>query len=270
MFNLKTPIILGILNVTPDSFSDGGKFLSLDFAIKRAEEMISQGANLIDVGGESTRPGGKSISAEEELQRVLPVVKKLHEMHIKISLDSRHPEVVSACLPFIDWINDVSGLSNSEMRRLVAESKKPIIIMHSTDLPVIPDKVPDYKDIITDLKRFFHVRIKSALEAGVNQDQIILDPGIGFGKNLQHNLTVISRISELSKLGYPICLGTSRKSFISKIDGSDAQNRLGGSLASVLFALEKGVKIFRVHDVQETVQAIRVWEEITLAKRKIS
>lgn len=280
---MKKPFtILGILNLTPDSFSDGGKFIHPTKALKQAEKMKEEGADLIDVGGESTRPGGKPVSVKEELKRVLPIVKKLKEKKFKISLDSRKPEVVEACLPYIDWINDVSGLSDPKMRELAAKSKKKVILMHSRELPVDPKKIWRTKDVVADLKKFFQERVKLCEKSGIKKSNIILDPGIGFGKNLNQNLQILGRLKELEKIS-PVCLGASRKSFIGKLDPpsprlrragpssanlrvdsfSIAHERLGGSLAAVLSGFEQGVSIFRVHDVRETVQALKTMYAIS-------
>jgi len=251
------PTILGILNLTPDSFSDGGRFGTPQQALQRALAMRDAGADMIDVGGESTRPGAKAVSPTEELRRVLPVIKKLKEKKIRISLDSRHVAVVSACLPYIDWINDVSGMSDPAMREIAAKSRKPIIIMHATELPVDPTKTPRYKNVVADLANFFKKRIKECEASGMQKKKIMIDPGIGFGKNLTHNLQLLANVDKLEKIA-PVCLGASRKSFIGKIDGTEADERLGGSLAAVLAGYQQGVQIFRVHDVAETAQALKV------------
>jgi dihydropteroate synthase len=253
--------LLGILNLTPDSFSDGGKFATTAKALKQASLMREAGVDLIDVGGESTRPGGISISAAEELKRVLSVVKKLKAKGFQISLDSRKPEVVEKCLPYIDWINDVSGLENIEMRKLVAASKKKVILMHALDLPVNPSHTMKTKNVVGDLKKFFQQRIRECEKSGIKKSQIVIDVGIGFGKTLQQNLELIARIGEFEKLA-PVCLAASCKSFIGKIDGSKVGERLGGSIAAVLAGYSSGVRIFRIHDVAETKQALEIWEAI--------
>ncbi|MFA5352183.1 MAG: dihydropteroate synthase [Candidatus Gracilibacteria bacterium] len=254
-------ILLGILNLTPDSFSDGGKFDTTAKALKQAALMREAGADILDIGGESTRPGGVSVSVSEELKRVFPVVKKLRAKGFKISLDSRKPEVAEKCLPYIDWINDVSGLENIEMRKLVASSKKKVILMHALDLPVNPSNVMETKNVVGDLKKFFQQRIRECEKSGIKKSQIIIDVGIGFGKTLQQNLELIARIGEFEKIA-PVCLGASRKSFIGKLDNSAVKNRLGGSIAAVLAGYSSGVRIFRIHDVAETKQALEVWRKI--------
>ena len=235
--------------------------------------MVREGADLIDVGGESTRPGGRAVSVKDELRRVLPIVKKLKAKGFKISLDSRKPEVVSACLPYIDWINDVSGMGDEGMRKLAAQSKKKIILMHSRELPVNPQKVWRVKDPVGELKKFFQERMKLCEKDGIKKANIILDPGIGFGKNLKQNLQILAGLDELVKVG-SVCLGASRKSFIGKLDPPSPRlrrtrwlkvdQRLGGSLAAALVGFERGVRIFRVHDVGETVQALRVADAIKM------
>jgi len=257
----KRPVILGILNVTPDSFSDGGQFQTDKQAIQHALAMHAAGADIIDIGGESTRPGGSPVTPGEEIRRVLPIVRSLKKKGLRLSLDSRRPEVVTACLPFIDWINDVSGMSDPAMRALAAKSRKPVILMHATELPVDPTKIPRYKNVVADLAVFFKKRIKECEAAGIQKKKIMIDPGIGFGKNLKHNLQLIAHLKKLETIA-PVCLGASRKSFIGQMDGSEADARLGGSLAAVLAGWQQGVRVFRVHDVAETAQALKVAAKI--------
>ena len=215
-------------------------------------------ADLIDVGGESTRPGARAIAAGEEVRRVLPIVKKLHARGFRLSLDSRRAAVVEACLPFVEWLNDVSGLADPALRKLVAVSGKKVIVMHARELPVDPKKVWRTRNPVGDIKKFFVQRVRECERDGIAARQIILDPGIGFGKNLSQNLAILAQLQEIVDLGFPVCLGASRKSFIGQIDGSDVSDRLGGSLAAAVLGLQKGVRVFRVHDVGETRQALRV------------
>lgn len=257
--------ILGILNLTPDSFSDGGKFVTPAVALRHATEMRAAGADLIDIGGESTRPGARALPAgrqaiavTEEIRRVLSIVKKLHAQGFRLSLDSRRSAVVEACLPFVEWLNDVSGLVDPALRKLAAASGKKVILMHSRELPVDPQKVWRTSNPIADLKKFFVQRVRECERDGIAPRQIMLDPGIGFGKNLQQNLAILVQLREIVDLGFPVCLGASRKSFIGKIDGSDASDRLGGSLAAAVLGFRNGARVFRVHDVGETRQALQV------------
>ncbi len=259
---LKIPTILGILNLTPDSFSDGGEFFRPMAAIKQAMKMCVAGADLIDVGGESTRPGARPVSPQVELKRILPVLKKLKSKKIRVSLDSHQSKVILECLPYIDWLNDVTGLENPAIQKLAAQSKKPVILMHSTEIPVNPRKILKYKNVVLDLKKFFQKRIQVARKAGVLKEKIILDPGIGFGKSLTDNLKLLTSLKTFVQMGYPVCLGASRKSFIGQIDGSKAYERLGGSLAVAISGYQQGVQIYRVHDIAETVQALRIASKI--------
>lgn len=264
----RSPIIFGILNVTPDSFSDGGQFVDAWRAVCHAQQLQKEGADVIDVGGESTRPGAKIIDVKTELARVLPVVKALKKRNISVSLDSRHAAVIETCLPYIAWVNDVEGLRDPAIRRLVARGKKRAIVMHARDVPVQPEKVYKYKNVVTDLVGFFETRIAECHAAGIPNSRLILDPGIGFGKSLADNLKLVANLDAFAALGCEVMLAASRKSFIGKLDNSAVGNRLGGSLAAVLAGYEMGVRMFRVHDVAATRQALTITEVIRKAHTK--
>lgn len=256
------PLIMGVLNVTPDSFSDGGRSFNIDDAVQNAQEMIESGANIIDVGGESTRPGATPVSVEEEISRVIPVIEKLQPCSVPISIDTYKAEVAGQALNAgADIINDVMGLVSEEMISVAAKHKCPVIIMHMQNSPSNMQDNPVYDNVIEDVKSFFEQRIDKVKKAGV--DKIILDPGIGFGKTLQHNLEILGSIREFKELGYPILIGTSRKSFIEKVTGASVENRLPGSLASALKAVSCGADIVRVHDIAETKQALDIWQAIS-------
>ena len=264
------PKIMGILNVTPDSFSDGGNFTSQKSAIAQAESMIDAGADIIDIGGESTRPGAETVSIEKELGRVLPVIKKLKTLikkkkaAVQISVDTRKADVAREAIGAgADIWNDVSALTFDDHSVDVAvELDCPLILMHALGPPKTMQDDPRYEDVIGEIKLWLATRIAVAIAAGVDPKNITIDPGIGFGKRLEDNLEILRSLSSFRDLECPILMGASRKSFIGKIDGSDAGNRLGGSIASAIWSSSQGADIIRVHDVGETVQALKVWSAI--------
>ena len=245
--------IVGILNVTPDSFSDGGKFLAVKNAIRHAKKMVADGADIIDIGGESTRPKSKPITAEEEMVRVRPVIERLvQEVSVPLSIDTRNAEVAEECLRLgVHMINDVTGLANREMRKIAAEYKVPVVIMHMLGTPETMQENPVYDDVVKDIDTFFEERIAQACAAGVERANIILDPGIGFGKTTRHNLQILSRLQEFSHFGLPLMVGPSRKGFIENITGLPIGERLPGTLMAVALAIVNGASFIRVHDVKE-------------------
>nr|WP_243117012.1 dihydropteroate synthase [Natranaerovirga hydrolytica] len=250
---------MGILNVTPDSFSDGGQYDEVNKALDHAHIMIKEGADILDIGGESTRPGAEEVDAKTELKRVLPVVEKLvQEVSVPISVDTYKAEVAKAVLEAgAHIINDVWGLQREpEIAKVVAQYKVPVVIMHN-------QKGTHYeKDIIESIKEFLSKSINIALEAGVKKENIILDPGVGFGKNFEQNKEVMSRLGELNTLGYPILLGTSRKSMIGKILDVEANERVEGTVATTVMGIVQGVDIVRVHDIKENLRAAKVTDAI--------
>ena len=260
--NFLQPSIMGILNLTPDSFSDGGKFNNHKKAKKRILNMIKEGANIIDIGGESTRPGSKTVLPNVEWRRIRNVVKTFKKKHFKIclSIDTRKSDVMLKALKYrADLINDVSGF-NYENQSLPKLKKYNVakVLHHMQGTPNTMQKKPKYKNVLLDIYDFFEKSIQK-----ISNKKIVLDPGIGFGKNLKHNLTLISNISLFHSLGFPIMIGTSRKRFISQISGdNDSKERLGGTVASVLFLLSQGVQVFRVHNVNEVKQGILVFKKI--------
>ncbi len=251
--------IMGILNVTPDSFSDGGKFNELDMAVAHAKEMIEEGADIIDIGAESTRPGSKEVSAEEELERLLPIIEKLVvEVKAPISVDTYKASVADRCLESgAHMINDVWGLQRDrDMAAVIAKHNVPVTIMHN-------QIGTEYKtDIMEEICRFLRNSINLALEAGIKPENIILDPGIGFGKTSGQNMEVMDRLDELNYLGYPVLLGTSRKSMIGKILDLPPEERVEGTVATSVMGAIKGVDIVRVHDVVENYRALKVTDAI--------
>ncbi|HHI89185.1 MAG TPA: dihydropteroate synthase [Hellea balneolensis] len=258
------PQLMGILNVTPDSFSDGGENVALDTALARAEALVREGANIIDIGGESTRPGARPVSLQEEMDRVLPVIEALAGCEAELSVDTRKPEVARTAVKAGAHIwNDVTALGYDESSPgLAAELGCKVVLMHMQGQPETMQDEPEYDDVVGDIRSYLEGRIEVALKAGVAKHNIIVDPGIGFGKRLKDNLDVLARLDAFHSLGCPILLGTSRKSFIGRIDGSDVKERLGGSIASALWGASLGASIIRVHDVKQTVQALKVWQAI--------
>jgi dihydropteroate synthase len=253
------PKLMGVVNVTPDSFSDGGLFLDAEAAVAHGRELAEQGAEILDVGGESTRPGAVEVSADEERARVEPVVAGLAEA-ATVSIDTSKAAVAEASLDAgASIVNDVTALRRDpEIGALCAERGAGLILMHMQGDPRTMQQNPTYDDVVNDVKAFLAERMEVAIGAGVAEERIWLDPGIGFGKDLDHNLELLHRLGELRELGRPLVVGTSRKSFIGKIDGSPVDERLGGTIASSVLAAAEGADVLRLHDVAETAQAVTV------------
>ena len=264
-FNFQNiPNILGVLNLTPDSFSDGGKFNTKKKAVQHAFRLFNSGANLIDIGGESTRPGSKKIKEVQEWNRIKSILK-LVTKKIPISLDTRKSKIMIKGINLgVKVINDVSGLNfDSKTIDVLKKSKIPFVIQHSKGDPEYMQKKPNYKNELLDIYDFFEKKIKFLRSEGIKHNNIILDPGIGFGKNLKHNMTLIHNISIFHSLGFPILVGNSRKSFIKKLSGkNDSKLRIGGTMASSIYLMMQGVQILRIHDVNEIMQAIKVFKKI--------
>ena len=257
------PVIMGILNVTPDSFSDGGDFFAANAAVARAEKMLDEGARIIDVGGESTRPGSDPVSPEEELRRVIPVVRGILESRPEaiVSIDTYRASTAEAALDAGALIvNDVTALrSDPRMTDLVADRGCRIVLMHMLGEPKSMQQNPHYEDVVREVRDFLADRAERAAAAGVAEKNVILDPGIGFGKTLQHNLELLNNLDVFVQLGYPVLVGASRKSFLGKITGSDdAKGRLFGTVATNVMAYERGARFFRVHDVLANREALEV------------
>ena len=251
--------IMGILNVTPDSFSDGGSYTDVDVAVEHAKEMIKEGADIIDVGGESTRPGHKFVSSEEEIKRIVPVIKNLKkEVHIPLSIDTYKADVAEEALKLgVDMVNDVWGLTyDGNMADVIGKYNASVCIMHNQE------NTEYDKDIIESIKEFLQNSIDKALNAGEKKENIVLDPGIGFGKTFEQNLEVLKRLNELQDLGYPILLGTSRKSVLGNIVGGEPKERVEATVATTVSGIRDGVDIVRVHDVKENIQAAKVADKL--------
>ncbi len=256
MLDFSKPKVMGILNVTPDSFSDGGRFQRVEAAVARAHEMIAEGADLIDVGAESTRPGSDPVSAKEELRRLEPVLKQLiDKVSVPLSVDTYKPEVAKACLEMgAEVLNDVTGLRNPELLALAADYKVPVVCMHMLGEPKTMQANPVYKDVVKDISAYFADRLQAARAAGIKQ--VILDPGIGFGKTAHHNLQLIQRLREFKTLGCPLLVGPSRKAFIGQVLNLPVEERLEGTLAAVALSIWNGADCVRVHDVKEARRVV--------------
>lgn len=255
-------LIMGILNVTPDSFSDGGKFLDANAAIAQAKQMVHDGADIIDIGGESSRPGSEPVSEQEELRRVLPVIRALAPaINVPISIDTYKPAVAQQTLEAgACMINDITGLRDGAMIAVAAKHHVPVVLMHIQGRPKTMQEHPVYDDVIADIKRFFVERIAAAEQAGISD--IILDPGIGFGKTTEHNLQILHRLDEFQELGRPLLIGPSRKSFIGNLTGLPVEERLEGTIAAAVIAAYNGANIVRVHDVKACKRALLVADAI--------
>ncbi len=263
-------LVMGVLNVTPDSFSDGGRFSDPASAVTRAGEMVREGADMIDVGGESTRPGSVPVAEAEELRRVIPVIETLAgRVKVPISIDTMKAGVARTALRAgASIVNDVgANREDDAMWRVVAETGAGYVAVHMRGEPATMHLNPVYKDVTREVELFFAGRLKRLNETGVGADQVVLDAGMGFGKTLEHNLQLLAGLESFTRLGRPMLLGVSRKSFIGKLTGGPEDERLPGSLACTVLAAEAGVQLFRTHDVAATVRALRVTEAI-LARRK--
>ena len=260
----KNPNIMGVLNLTPDSFSDGGKFDKKKLGSKHANDLFKFGADMVDIGGESTRPGSKSISEKKEWSRVEKVIKEISKK-IPLSLDTRKANIMNKGIKLgVKLINDVSGLSyDTKTIEVLKKSKSPFVIQHSQGLPENMQNNPKYKNELLDIYDFFEEKIKLLRSMGIKHNNILLDPGIGFGKNLKHNMNLIKSISIFHTLGFPVLLGVSRKKFIRELSGkNDTKERVGGTIASSLYSMMQGVQVLRIHDVNELIQSIKVFREL--------
>jgi dihydropteroate synthase len=260
-----TPLIMGVLNVTPDSFSDGGKFLDSETAIQHGLRLLDDGADIIDVGGESTRPGAQPVDVAEELRRVIPVVKALAAKGAKVSIDTRHAEVMDAAINAgAAIINDISALGDPKALDVVAKSKASLILMHMQGDPATMQKAPTYDFAPRDVFNFLKERIARCTAKGISLERLSVDPGIGFGKNDDHNAQIVEHLAMFHDLGCVLTFGASRKSFISRMSrGEGPDQRLAGSIAAAVMAAERGAHILRVHDVAETRQALAVWGRLS-------
>ena len=262
-------LVMGIVNVTPDSFADGGQFFDAGKAVAHALELVEQGAEILDVGGESTRPGAEAVGEAEELRRVIPVIEQLtRRVKVAVSIDTVKPAVARAALAAgASLVNDVAtNRADETMWRVVAEAGAGYVCMHMQGTPQTMQSTPHYEDVVHEVGAFFEERLMRLAVCGVAAEQVVLDPGIGFGKSLEHNLQLLGALRSFTRYSRPLVLGVSRKSFLGKILPCEVGRRLPGSLACASLAVEAGVQIIRAHDVAETVQAVRVTEAVVKAK----
>ena len=265
----RATLVMGIVNVTPDSFSDGGRYLAPEAAVAHGRELVAEGADLLDVGGESTRPGASPVAEDEELRRVIPVVERLaREVSVPLSIDTGKPAVAAAALAAgAGIVNDIAAhRADPAMAEVVARTGAGYVAMHMQGTPATMQEHPHYTDVVEEVRRFFAATLERLRLAGVAAEQVVLDPGIGFGKTVEHNLELLARVGAFRELGRPLLLGVSRKSFLGKLLGTPVTDRLPGSLAATCLAVAAGVGIVRTHDVAETWQAIRVTEAIEARK----
>ncbi len=257
--DLSSPRVMGIVNVTPDSFSDGGKFNRTDKAIAHAMQLIEEGADILDIGGESTRPGATPVPLEEELKRVLPVIEGLLQAGVPLSIDTYKPEVMRAAIDAgVDMVNDVRALQEAHALEIVARSQVGVCLMHMQGLPQTMQLDPQYGDVVLEVTEFLSARLQLIEMAGISRDRILLDPGFGFGKRTAHNLTLLNHLSSLQSLGLPLLVGLSRKSVLGQVVGLNVDERLHASIAASVLSVIKGANIVRVHDVKPTVDALKV------------
>jgi dihydropteroate synthase len=262
-FDLARPLVMGIVNVTPDSFSDGGLHLLRDAALAHAQQLIAEGADILDVGGESTRPDAQPVSIQEELDRVLPIIEGLRGAPVPVSIDTFKPEVMQAAITAgVQMVNDINALQDYAALKAVAASKVAVCLMHKQGDPQTMQNQPHYLDVVNEVSAFLHERIAAAEAAGIKRDHIVIDPGFGFGKTLAHNLALLRELKKLTVLGVPVLVGISRKSMLGALTGRDVTQRLPASIAAAMLAVQRGAAILRVHDVRATVDAMKVWNAV--------
>lgn len=259
------PLVMGVLNITPDSFSDGGKYHMLDTALSHAEEMIAAGVDIIDIGGESSRPGSLAVSLKDELDRVMPLVYALRDCGKPLSIDTYKPEVMRETIAAgADMINDINGFRAPGALQAVADSDCGLCVMHMQNDPQSMQLQPEYDDVVAEVREFLRERISLMEQAGIARDRICVDPGLGFGKNLAHNIALLKNTNQLqTALNSPMLIGLSRKTMIGALTDKPVEQRMAGSLAGALAAVAHGARIVRVHDVAETVDALRVWQAVS-------
>lgn len=257
--DLSTPCVMGIVNVTPDSFSDGGKFNTTDKAVAHAMQLVEQGADILDIGGESTRPGATPVPLDEELNRVIPVIKALVKAGVPLSIDTYKPEVMRTAIDAgVDIVNDVCALQEDGALEIVAASEVGVCLMHMQGRPQTMQADPQYQEVVAEVTSFLAARLKAAEQAGIARERILLDPGFGFGKRTEHNLTLLNQLSSLQSLGLPLLIGLSRKSVLGQFVGSGVDERIYASIAASVVSVMKGASIVRVHDVKPTVDALKI------------
>jgi len=263
LLDLSRPRIMGVVNVTPDSFSDGGRYLDPSRALDRARQLVSDGADIVDVGGESTRPGAARVSEAEELERVLPIVEALANEGAIVSIDSMKPAVMRAAVDAgASMVNDVRALMEPYALAAALPHDVAICLMHMQGDPRTMQQSPSYDDVVREVGDFLLARAQACEEAGIARERLVIDPGFGFGKTVEHNLELLRGLPEIVGLGYPVLAGLSRKATIGRLTGRDVDDRMAGSIAAALAAVERGASIVRVHDVRETADALAVWRAV--------
>jgi dihydropteroate synthase len=254
---------MGIVNVTPDSFSDGGQHLQRNAALAHAQQLIVEGADILDIGGESTRPGARPVSAQEEMDRVLPIIEELRDAAVPISIDTFKPEVMLAAIAAgAQMVNDINALQDTAAMNAVAASHAAVCLMHKQGNPQTMQEQPVYQNVVAEVTTFLRDRIAAAETVGIQRNRIVIDPGFGFGKTLAHNLALLQGLNELTALGVPVLVGLSRKSMLGALTGQDVAQRLPASVAAALIAVQRGANIVRVHDVRATVDALKIWNVV--------
>ncbi len=264
ILDLTQPVVMGIVNVTPDSFSDGGKFFARDQAVAHARMMIAEGAVIIDIGGESTRPGAAAATLQQELDRVMPVLEILARDGVIVSVDTQKTEVMREAIRLgAAMINDINALQAVGAIEACAASNVAVCLMHKQGAPKTMQQAPHYSDVVAEVRDFLQSRVHTCESAGIAHDRIVIDPGFGFGKTVAHNFSLLRELNTLAQLGFPVLAGFSRKSSLGAVAGRAVEERLAASLAAALIAMQNGAKILRVHDVKETVDVLKVWQALS-------
>ncbi|MBI4809330.1 MAG: dihydropteroate synthase [Nitrosomonadales bacterium] len=267
-FDLARPLVMGIVNITPDSFSDGGQHATTAAAVAHARQLIADGADILDIGGESTRPGAAPVSEQQELDRVLPVIEGLRGISVPVSIDTWKPQVMRAALAAgASMVNDVNALQESGALKAVADSDAAVCLMHKQGTPQTMQQRPEYQEVIAEVSTFLGERIAAAETAGIARQRIVIDPGFGFGKTLAHNLALLRELESLLALGVPVLAGLSRKSMLGAVTGREVGERVTASVAAALLAVQRGAAIVRVHDVRETADALKILNAMNESER---
>lgn len=264
LLSLDRPLVMGIVNVTPDSFSDGGSHDTTEAAVAHAQKLIAEGADILDIGGESTRPGSVAVPVEEEIRRVVPVLRALHELKVPLSIDTFKTEVMRAALDAgVDLVNDIAALESEGALELVAASNAAVCLMHKQGNPQMMQQAPQYSDVVGEVADYLTKRCELAIAAGIAPERLLPDPGFGFGKTLEHNAALFRALPAMRKtLGYPLLVGVSRKTMLGQITGRSVGDRMAASIIAAVLAAQAGAAVIRVHDVAETVDALKVWREL--------
>ena len=266
--DLSKPRVMGIVNVTPDSFSDGGKFNTTEKAIEHALQLVEEGAEILDIGGESTRPGATPVPLDEELKRVIPVIEGLRDVGVPLSIDTYKPQVMQAAIAAgADIVNDVCALRELQALEIVATSQAGVCLMHMQGRPQTMQADPQYDNVVSEVRDFLKARLDAAEQAGIDRSRIVLDPGFGFGKRTAHNLTLLNHLNDIQALGLPLLIGLSRKSVLGQVVGSSVDERIHASIAASVVSVMKGANIVRVHDVKPTIDALKIVQAVMNEKQ---